>query len=147
MGEKVHLPLEGGFYTDWNRKVRRQYAPGDECYLTDGTHELYGPYAIDAVRMGTVILDCGATPPPLPDRRVWAVGVGRRRNLVLADEGVIPRDLSGELADLAGFRNVLAHIYWKLNLEEAYSILHNDLQYLIEYEHIIKEMLKRESQP
>ena len=64
---------------------------------------------------------------------------------ILADEGLISRDLSIELADLAGFRNVLAHIYWKLNLEEAYSILHNDMQYLIEYERVIKDILKQES--
>jgi len=42
---------------------------------------------------------------------------------ILAEEGLIPRKLAEELEDLAGFRNVLVHIYWRLNLEEMYGVL------------------------
>ena len=49
---------------------------------------------------------------------------------ILADEGIIPKKLSKELADLAGFRNVLVHIYWRLNLEEVHGVLKNDLKIL-----------------
>ena len=40
---------------------------------------------------------------------------------ILAEEGLIPRKLAEELEDLAGFKNVLVHIYWRLNLEEMYG--------------------------
>lgn len=36
---------------------------------------------------------------------------------------MIPEELAGELSDLAGFRNVLVHVYWGLNLAEFHQIL------------------------
>jgi uncharacterized protein YutE (UPF0331/DUF86 family) len=37
---------------------------------------------------------------------------------LLGQAGIIAEDLAGELSDLAGFRNVLVHIYGQLNLDE-----------------------------
>jgi uncharacterized protein YutE (UPF0331/DUF86 family) len=49
---------------------------------------------------------------------------------VLSYAGIIPEELANALADLAGFRNVLVHSYWDLNMDEIYSILQNDLRTL-----------------
>jgi uncharacterized protein YutE (UPF0331/DUF86 family) len=35
---------------------------------------------------------------------------------ILAEEGILSMDLARTLSDLAGFRNVLVHIYWDLDL-------------------------------
>jgi len=63
---------------------------------------------------------------------------------ILADEGIIPKKLSKELADLAGFRNVLVHIYWRLNLEEVHGVLKNDLKNIKEFKAIVKKLLQEE---
>jgi uncharacterized protein YutE (UPF0331/DUF86 family) len=53
--------------------------------------------------------------------------------------------LASDLSDLAGFRNVLVHIYWDLNLDEIYNILQNDLKTLRAFRDEIKELLKTDS--
>ncbi|ATZ61782.2 MAG: DUF86 domain-containing protein [Methanosarcinales archaeon Met12] len=45
------------------------------------------------------------------------------------------------MSDLAGLRNVLVHIYWRLDLDEIYNVLQNDLGALKEFEKTIKELL------
>ena len=42
---------------------------------------------------------------------------------ILSDEGVIPPELSNELSELAGFRNVLVHLYWGLDIEKVHGVL------------------------
>ncbi len=64
---------------------------------------------------------------------------------LLARGGLIPEDLASELSDLAGFRNVLVHIYWDLNLDEIYNILQNDLKTLRAFRDVIKELLREET--
>lgn len=61
---------------------------------------------------------------------------------LLGQAGMIPEELAGELADLAGFRNVLVHIYWDLNLEEIYGILQNDLKTLRLFRDEVKGILR-----
>lgn len=63
---------------------------------------------------------------------------------ILGEEKIVPLKLADNLSDLAGFRNVLVHVYWKLNLEEIYSILQNDLKFLEEFKQIVKDLLKKE---
>jgi uncharacterized protein YutE (UPF0331/DUF86 family) len=46
---------------------------------------------------------------------------------ILNESGLISLPLSESMSDLAGFRNVLVHIYWKLDMDEIYGILQNDL--------------------
>ena len=45
---------------------------------------------------------------------------------ILNESGLISLPLSESMSDLAGFRNVLVHIYWKLDMDEIFSILQND---------------------
>ncbi|WP_333582751.1 type VII toxin-antitoxin system HepT family RNase toxin [Methanoculleus bourgensis] len=60
---------------------------------------------------------------------------------VLGEEGILPESLVPDLSDLAGFRNVLVHIYWGLDLEQVYAILHQDLGVLKAFHDTIQEYL------
>ncbi len=64
---------------------------------------------------------------------------------ILADAQFLSLNLANQLADLAGFRNVLVHIYWKLDMELVFNILQNDLDTLIEYVKVIKNKIKEET--
>ena len=45
----------------------------------------------------------------------------------LAEAGLIDRATAGQLARWAGLRNVVAHLYWKLHLEEIDTAMRGDL--------------------
>jgi uncharacterized protein YutE (UPF0331/DUF86 family) len=60
---------------------------------------------------------------------------------ILHEGGFIPLQLSDDLSQLAGFRNVLVHIYWKLDIDAIYGILQNDLDTIKKFERTIKDML------
>ena len=64
---------------------------------------------------------------------------------ILGREKIIKRELAEELSDLAGFRNVLVHIYSGLNLDEVYGVLHNDLGTLKEFIINVKELQQERS--
>jgi len=63
---------------------------------------------------------------------------------ILYEEGLIPKALSEKLSDLAGFRNVLVHIYWRLDIDAVYGVLQNDFTALKEFERIVKKLLQEE---
>jgi uncharacterized protein YutE (UPF0331/DUF86 family) len=46
----------------------------------------------------------------------------------LAEAGVIDRETAAQLARWAGLRDVVAHLYWKLHLEEIDGALRGDLE-------------------
>lgn len=62
---------------------------------------------------------------------------------ILSDQGLIPTKLGEELADLAGFRNVMVHIYWRLDLEEVHGILQTDLDTLKRFKKVVKDLLEK----
>lgn len=63
---------------------------------------------------------------------------------ILKDKGFVSNQLSEKLSALAGFRNVLVHIYWKLDLKSVYNILQEDLWALKDFEKIVKELVLKE---
>lgn len=63
---------------------------------------------------------------------------------ILGREKIIPEELADGLSDLAGFRNVLVHIYWGLNLDEVYGVLQNDLSVLKDFVKCVKELQREE---
>lgn len=66
-----------------------------------------------------------------------------RETFEILEEGqIIPEDLANDLSDLAGFRNVLVHTYWELDLDVIYGILQNDLRVLSTFKKIVKELLE-----
>ena len=60
---------------------------------------------------------------------------------ILYEEGLIPKNLSDKLSDLGGLRNVLVHIYWRLDIDAVYEVLQHDLGVLKEFESVVKRML------
>lgn len=60
---------------------------------------------------------------------------------ILYEEDLIPKNLSDKLSDLAGLRNVLVHIYWRLDIDAVYEVLQHDLGVLKEFESVVKRML------
>ena len=63
---------------------------------------------------------------------------------ILSKEGIISSELGDSLSDLAGFRNVLVHIYWRVNFEQVYRVLQEDLSPLKEFKKVIKDLLQKE---
>lgn len=61
---------------------------------------------------------------------------------ILCDEGLIPEDLEVQLSELAGFRNVLVHLYCRLNLDEVYGVLQDDLPVVNRYRDLVRAMLR-----
>ena len=61
---------------------------------------------------------------------------------ILSNANIIPADLGNQMADLAGFRNFLVHIYWRLNLDEVYKTLQNDLLPIKNYLALVKNLIK-----
>lgn len=58
---------------------------------------------------------------------------------ILAEAGVIPLKMADGLSDLAAFRNMLVHIYWRLDIDTVYGILQEDLGALREFARVVKE--------
>jgi len=60
---------------------------------------------------------------------------------VLAEANIIPLELADRVADLAGFRNVLVHIYWRLDTKRVYEVLQQERQTVIAFRDIVQGML------
>ncbi|WP_410508383.1 DUF86 domain-containing protein [Methanosarcina hadiensis] len=63
---------------------------------------------------------------------------------ILGQAGLISENLAEELSDLAGFRNVLVHIYWQLDLNQVYGVLQNDLKTLKSFLKEVKRLLDQD---
>jgi len=59
---------------------------------------------------------------------------------ILGQSELISEKLAEELSGLAGFRNVLVHIYWQLDLDQVYGILQNDLETLKSFLQEVKKL-------
>lgn len=64
---------------------------------------------------------------------------------ILGENGILPEPLTRDLSALAGFRNVLVHIYWDLDLEQVYAILQQDLAVLTAFLDAIQVHLRERS--
>lgn len=62
--------------------------------------------------------------------------------LIIGDLGVIPEDFAKKLAPIAGFRNVLVHLYLDVDWNQMYRHL-QDLSDLYQFINYIQEWLKR----
>ena len=56
--------------------------------------------------------------------------------VLLGDAGIISADLSESLQKMAGFRNLLVHMYWKVDYEAVHQIIQNDLNDLRRFSQI-----------
>ncbi len=66
----------------------------------------------------------------------------REAFLRLGEMGVIPRDFSTRLAQMAGFRNILVHHYSELDLSRLIEFLKTKLWDLEQFSGYIKEYLR-----
>lgn len=62
---------------------------------------------------------------------------------VLAKEKVIPSSLAEKLADIVSFRNVLVHLYLKLDSSKVYSHLKNDPETLKRFSKAVYSFMKK----
>jgi uncharacterized protein YutE (UPF0331/DUF86 family) len=56
---------------------------------------------------------------------------------ILQDAGVLAGDLTGRLQRMARFRNLLVHIYWKIDYGQIYDILQSSLGDLREFAAVV----------
>lgn len=60
---------------------------------------------------------------------------------ILSDAGIIPVDLSEKLQKTARFRNLLVHMYWKIDYAIVYEIIQNNLQDLKKFSKVVASLL------
>jgi len=60
---------------------------------------------------------------------------------ILSDAGIIPADLSERLQKTARFRNLLVHMYWKIDYGTVYEIMQNNLEDLSRFSRIVASLL------
>lgn len=63
--------------------------------------------------------------------------------LSLADYDVLPRDFAQKIKGMAGYRNRLVHLYWKVKPEEIFATLKSELPDFYEFINYIKEFLEK----
>ena len=59
---------------------------------------------------------------------------------ILSERGIISEELSKKLSNMAKFRNLLVHLYWKIDNERLYEILQKELG---DFEEFIKQISRR----
>lgn len=60
---------------------------------------------------------------------------------ILADAGILPTDLSERLQKMARFRNLLVHMYWKVDLDALYKLILDRLTDLQQFSQTIIALL------
>ncbi len=60
---------------------------------------------------------------------------------LLAEAGIIQRELSERLQKMARFRNLLIHMYWKVDYATLYEVIQHDLNDLRHFSRIIVSLL------
>lgn len=78
----------------------------------------------------------------IADKRLRKPSTYRESFEILYEEGLIPKILSEKLSDLAGFRNILVHIYLRLDIDAVFEVLQQDLGVLKEFERAVKRLLQ-----
>ncbi|MFQ5824662.1 MAG: DUF86 domain-containing protein [bacterium] len=61
---------------------------------------------------------------------------------ILSSHGYLNEEVARELQDLAGFRNVLVHIYWRLDIDRVNEILQTKYEFIQNFVDQIRELLK-----
>jgi uncharacterized protein YutE (UPF0331/DUF86 family) len=57
---------------------------------------------------------------------------------LLGDAGILPRDFAARLMPMAGFRNVLVHLYMEVDTRKVYDVLQGNLGDLERYVEVVR---------
>lgn len=60
---------------------------------------------------------------------------------VLQQAGILPTDLTERLQHMARFRNLLVHVYWKVDYEQVYDLIQDQLVDLRAFSAAITQLL------
>ncbi len=63
---------------------------------------------------------------------------------ILAEEGIINIEMKNRLVELAGLRNLIAHVYWNIDYGRLYDFL-DDLEQLKEFRAVIIDLVRQHS--
>jgi uncharacterized protein YutE (UPF0331/DUF86 family) len=101
--------------------------------VLQGAVERHLQVAIQAtIDIGSLILSQESARIPDTYRGVFAE---------LAKLGILPQAFAARMQDMAGFRNVLVHLYLNLELDRVYSYLQNNLHDFEEFARYVGEYL------
>ena len=64
---------------------------------------------------------------------------------LMSQEGVLEGDLVGRLIEMVKFRNMLVHLYWKIENERLYQYLKENLEDFEVFREAIRKYLKQSS--
>lgn len=60
---------------------------------------------------------------------------------ILGEANIIPQELAEELKKMARFRNMLVHMYWKIDYELTFDIIQENLDHFRQFTRIITALL------
>lgn len=64
---------------------------------------------------------------------------------LMSQEGVLEKDLVGRLVEMVKFRNMLVHLYWKIENDRLYQYLKENLGDFEAFKEAIRKYLKKSS--
>ncbi|WP_298438328.1 DUF86 domain-containing protein [Geobacter sp.] len=126
------------------RQIRTYYAlPGDV------------PFAEDYLRQDAIALNLQRACEQCIDLanhtiRVRKLGLpkeSRESFRLLAEGGIIHRDLASRLEGMVGFRNVLVHQYQKMDINLMIDVIENRLDDLVEFTNLIASQFFGDAAP
>jgi uncharacterized protein YutE (UPF0331/DUF86 family) len=59
----------------------------------------------------------------------------------LAQNGLVPADLSARLQQMAKFRNLLVHVYWQIDFDRVFDALESDLSDLRQFSALMSALV------
>lgn len=65
---------------------------------------------------------------------------------ILGEADIIPNDFVPTLREMAGFRNMLVHLYWEVDVDKVYEILNKNLQDFEKFAAYIAKFLKNQQE-
>ncbi|MBP8000655.1 MAG: DUF86 domain-containing protein [Chloroflexi bacterium] len=87
-----------------------------------------------ALDIGSILLAAASSQIPTTYKEIFTF---------LANQQIIPLPLAEKLVRMAGFRNILVHMYLDVDMSKLYQFLQNDLGDFEEYAHHVAEYLEK----
>lgn len=118
------------------RQVRRYYAMPSELPFGDD-HLKQDAIAINLQRACEQSIDLANH--TIKTRKLGLPKESKESFILLAKEGIIPKELAENLSNMVGFRNVLVHQYQELDVSLMQNVIEDNLDDLIDFTNYIVE--------